>query len=228
MMKRYKPPSKKNGQISGQRRARRHHARIERVNRRAIISRDGSTCYMCGRKLGRDEVVLDHEIPLARGGPHCESNLRVACSPCNLRKGNKLLCECDWLNPFDGTLTIMTNIPDKDAPANPYQATTIANLVTQSQLHWLEIAASSVGMTKEAAALKLFNCPVNSLSPDAANQMEQYFARVKMAAQQNHAHNHTCAICCAPFPCNQSQCDSSPSLTCDACRADLFGAGDAA
>jgi 5-methylcytosine-specific restriction endonuclease McrA len=105
-MKRYKPKSKKNGQISGLIRARRYHARIEQVSRRRVIERDGSTCYMCGRKLGYSEIVLDHVIPLCRGGSHSEDNLKVACSPCNRRKGIKLLAECEWLNKPDGTLAL--------------------------------------------------------------------------------------------------------------------------
>ena len=105
-MKRYKPKSKKNGQISGLLRARRRHARIEQVSRMRVIKRDNSTCYMCKRKLGYSEMVLDHIIPLSRGGAHCESNLAVACVACNLRKGSKLPAECEWLKQGDGTLTI--------------------------------------------------------------------------------------------------------------------------
>ena len=74
-----------------------------------VVKRDNSTCQYCGRKLAHWEVVLDHIIPLSRGGSHCESNLAVACVTCNLRKGSKLLSECDWLNQGDGTLTIKKN-----------------------------------------------------------------------------------------------------------------------
>ena len=122
----------------------------------------------------------------------------------------------------------MSNIPDATAPANPYQATTIGNLVTSSQLHWLTIAAESVGMSKEEAALALFSCPVNSLSREAARQLEQYFAQVKMNNHQAHSHEHECAVCREPFPCTQPLCDASLSRYCDSCKADLFGAGEAA
>jgi len=105
-MKRYKGRSKKNGEMSAVLRARRRHARIEQVNRRKIIERDNSTCYMCGRKLGYLEIVLDHVIPIARGGSHSEDNMKVACAPCNSRKGDKLPAECEWLKQSDGTLTI--------------------------------------------------------------------------------------------------------------------------
>jgi hypothetical protein len=116
----------------------------------------------------------------------------------------------------------MTTIPDASMPSNPYQATTIGNLVTSSQLHWLTVAAESVGMTKEAAALALFNCPVNALSRDAARELERYFARVKMAAQQGHEHEHDCGVCGETFPCNQSLCHAELSRHCDGCKADLL------
>jgi 5-methylcytosine-specific restriction endonuclease McrA len=72
---------------------------VRPINRWAIIKRDDSTCYLCHRKIGKRECVLDHVIPLSRGGEHSESNLRVACPPCNLRKGNRLPEECEWLKP---------------------------------------------------------------------------------------------------------------------------------
>lgn len=88
-------------------RAKHYGARVERVSRRKIIERDGRICYMCGRDIGQRELVLDHVIPLARGGEHSEKNLRVACRFCNARKGNKLPSECAWLKSGNGTLTII-------------------------------------------------------------------------------------------------------------------------
>jgi 5-methylcytosine-specific restriction endonuclease McrA len=87
-------------------RARRYGVRIEPVSRLNIINRDGYICYLCKRQIGKRELVLDHVIPLARGGPHSEDNLRVACRFCNARKGDKLVAECAWLKVSDGTLTI--------------------------------------------------------------------------------------------------------------------------
>lgn len=118
----------------------------------------------------------------------------------------------------------MTNIPDKDAPSNLYQATTIGNLITPNQLHWLGVAAESVGMERDQTALDLFACSVYSLSRDAARQLEQYFAQIKMAAQQCHDHEHDCAVCGDTFTCNQSLCHAELSRYCDECKADLFGA----
>jgi hypothetical protein len=117
---------------------------------------------------------------------------------------------------------LMTSIPDKNGPSNPYQATTIGNLITSNQLHWLTIAAESVGMDKEQTALALFNCSVYSLSRDAARQLEQYFAQVKMAAHQKHNHEHDCGACGDTFGCSQSLCHAELTRFCDGCKADLF------
>jgi 5-methylcytosine-specific restriction endonuclease McrA len=47
----------------------------------------------CGRILSDKEIVLDHVVPLSRGGEHSHRNLRVACRPCNTRKSDWLLSE---------------------------------------------------------------------------------------------------------------------------------------
>lgn len=66
---------------------------VEEVDRVAIIQRDKSTCYLCGKLLGRREITLDHVIPLSRGGSHTAENLRVCCHTCNVRKKDRLLEE---------------------------------------------------------------------------------------------------------------------------------------
>jgi hypothetical protein len=62
-----------------------------------IIERDKQTCYMCKRKLAIEEITLDHVRPRSRGGDDSEANLKVACEPCNNRKGDRLPEECEWL-----------------------------------------------------------------------------------------------------------------------------------
>lgn len=57
--------------------------------RQEIIRRDHRTCYLCHRpNLDDAEIHIDHDIPLSRGGTHTAANVHVACSDCNLRKGN--------------------------------------------------------------------------------------------------------------------------------------------
>jgi 5-methylcytosine-specific restriction endonuclease McrA len=78
-------------------RTRRYRSRFKSVSRSTIIKRDKSICYLCGRFIPRKFIVLDHIVPLVRGGQHVETNLKVACCYCNNRKGTKLLHELPWL-----------------------------------------------------------------------------------------------------------------------------------
>lgn len=62
----------------------------EHVSRWRIYERDKWTCHICGDPVDRDAVVpdlaapvLDHVIPVARGGPHTEDNLKTAHFYCN-------------------------------------------------------------------------------------------------------------------------------------------------
>ncbi len=55
-----------------------------------VFLRDGFECQYCG--LNRD-LTFDHLIPRSRGGLTTWENVITACSPCNLRKGNKLITE---------------------------------------------------------------------------------------------------------------------------------------
>lgn len=71
------------------RRARRFSSQVEELDLELIQSRVdyyGGKCWIC--KIGPYEH-LDHVKPLSKGGPHMLSNLRPACEPCNISKGNK-------------------------------------------------------------------------------------------------------------------------------------------
>lgn len=72
------------------RRALRYDLDAGRVSRIAIYQRDDWTCHICGDPVDRDAVVpdlaapvLDHVVPLARGGSHSEANLMTAHFYCN-------------------------------------------------------------------------------------------------------------------------------------------------
>jgi len=71
-----------------ERRARIAGVDIDEVDIGAIFARDGYRCTYCGNI---ENLSIDHIIPLANGGPHCEENLVVACKSCNSSKGAKSL-----------------------------------------------------------------------------------------------------------------------------------------
>ena len=43
-------------------------------------------CYYCGEKFERDELTLDHIVPVARGGRSTRGNMVVCCRSCNQEK----------------------------------------------------------------------------------------------------------------------------------------------
>lgn len=56
------------------------------LSRNNIFLRDKFTCQYCGSK---DNLTIDHVKALSRGGGSSWENLVTACSPCNLKKGDK-------------------------------------------------------------------------------------------------------------------------------------------
>lgn len=60
----------------------------------ALRERDGDSCHVCAAPLDGD-AVIDHVIPLARGGPDEFANLKLTHRLCNSRKGARLLVGTD-------------------------------------------------------------------------------------------------------------------------------------
>ena len=61
-----------------------------------VFLRDRFTCQYCGSK---EDLTFDHVIPRSKGGMTTWENVVTACSPCNLRKGDKLPSQID-MHPF--------------------------------------------------------------------------------------------------------------------------------
>lgn len=55
-----------------------------------LFLRDEFTCQYCG---SQGNMTFDHVMPRARGGRTTWQNVVASCSPCNLRKGSKLVKE---------------------------------------------------------------------------------------------------------------------------------------
>lgn len=49
----------------------------------------GVKCHYCEKVLKKEEVTMDHLIPLSRGGKSTKGNLVPACKPCNNEKKDK-------------------------------------------------------------------------------------------------------------------------------------------
>jgi 5-methylcytosine-specific restriction protein A len=51
-------------------------------------------CYYCEREVGRDQLTMDHVVPLSRGGKSKKGNIVPACKECNNKK--KYLLPIEW------------------------------------------------------------------------------------------------------------------------------------
>jgi len=69
----------------------RSNTRIKNVARRSqIIARDNFICYLCGLLVAKDDIHLDHLIPVSLGGSNDEHNLAVTHSKCNKSRGVRM------------------------------------------------------------------------------------------------------------------------------------------
>lgn len=80
------------------RRAMEKGAKVSRGRRLDVLERDGYVCQLCGEPTDRsvtyphpDYPVVDHRVPLARGGAHEPSNWQTAHNRCNAAKGDRLV-----------------------------------------------------------------------------------------------------------------------------------------
>lgn len=61
--------------------------RVQRNERRSILSRDNFTCKYCGSRVDEANGAVDHFIPVAFGGGSEDHNLQAACKECNGQGG---------------------------------------------------------------------------------------------------------------------------------------------
>lgn len=62
---------------------------ISAVVKRRVDRKDDMHCQICNQHIRDDEVNYDHIIPWSLGGSSDESNVRLLCSKCNKKRGNK-------------------------------------------------------------------------------------------------------------------------------------------
>jgi len=69
------------------RRARKLNNGYEKYSRADVIKRDRSICHICQKKVPAKNLVLDHLIPISKGGSDTFNNVAVAHRRCNLQRG---------------------------------------------------------------------------------------------------------------------------------------------
>ncbi|MBI4445522.1 MAG: HNH endonuclease [Acidobacteria bacterium] len=58
-----------------------------------VFSRDHFTCIFCGKGVPEVELVLDHWLPVTRGGGDDLRNLMTTCTRCASQKGDRTRSE---------------------------------------------------------------------------------------------------------------------------------------
>ena len=58
----------------------------------SLLKRDGNTCFYCGKEL-KEDISLEHLIPLSAGGKNILGNMVLAHKQCNHEQGSKTLVE---------------------------------------------------------------------------------------------------------------------------------------
>lgn len=56
-----------------------------------VLERCGFRCAYCGTPARETKLVIDHVIPLAKGGEDHPRNMTAACQPCNGGKADCIL-----------------------------------------------------------------------------------------------------------------------------------------
>lgn len=80
-------------------------ARQPAFTRFNVFLRDRFSCQYCG---AREELTFDHVTPRSRGGTTTWENVVAACSPCNLRKADRMPSDAEmWpmTSPFQPSLS---------------------------------------------------------------------------------------------------------------------------
>jgi 5-methylcytosine-specific restriction endonuclease McrA len=60
---------------------------VERIDRFKVYERDEGICGICKSYVDKERFTIDHIFPLSKGGLHTYSNVQIAHSLCNSRKG---------------------------------------------------------------------------------------------------------------------------------------------
>lgn len=81
--------------MSAKRKALELGVKIQAGRRLSVLEADNWICHLCNLPTNRDAIypsndypVIDHVVPLSKGGEHAPSNWKTAHSLCNMRKGD--------------------------------------------------------------------------------------------------------------------------------------------
>jgi 5-methylcytosine-specific restriction endonuclease McrA len=77
------------------------------VSKKELVKLYSSSCIGCGTK---DNITIDHIIPIARGGSHSIGNLQPLCLKCNSSKNDRTMIEWKYHNKIKRSLRCPTTL----------------------------------------------------------------------------------------------------------------------
>ena len=69
-------------------------------------------CYYCHKRFGKDQMTMDHIVPISRGGKSRKGNIVAACKECNNRK--KYLLPLEWDEYLKSLASDLSEHPDSN------------------------------------------------------------------------------------------------------------------
>lgn len=63
-----------------------------RFSKSNLYLRDQYTCLYCNQRIHKQDLTMDHLVPVSKGGKTNWDNMVTSCSDCNCKKGNRM----DW------------------------------------------------------------------------------------------------------------------------------------
>ena len=66
---------------------------IPRTVQFKVLKRENQICDKCSQSVRDADIEFDHIIPWSKGGPTEEHNIRLLCSSCNRKRGNRFETE---------------------------------------------------------------------------------------------------------------------------------------
>jgi len=89
---------------------------VSRFRKRILFNRDEWSCQYCSKKLGWNNITVDHIVPKCRGGKTTWKNCVVCCKHCNKVKGAYLPQEVNMKllkQPAEPRIIHFWNLNDK-------------------------------------------------------------------------------------------------------------------
>ena len=65
--------------------------RITKKTKEQLLDQAEGLCEYCGVKVNEHTAMIDHKIPLNKGGTSNIENLAVACVKCNVLRADKII-----------------------------------------------------------------------------------------------------------------------------------------